>query len=55
VLAANGVDAEKRAIRAGRRNNRQVEILAGLNQGDQVLVSSYAPFGSATRLQLKKK
>ena len=36
----------------GRRNNAQVEVLSGLASGDQVIVSGYAPFGKAERLQL---
>ena len=54
VLAPNGVDAERRPIRLGRRNNRQVEVLGGLAAGDNVIVSSYAAFGTALRLQLKR-
>jgi HlyD family secretion protein len=54
VLAANGIDAEKRLIATGRRNNRQIEVLSGLNAGERVIVSSYAAFGTSARLQLKK-
>jgi HlyD family secretion protein len=54
VLAANGTDAERRTIRTGRRNNRQVEVLSGLSAGEQVIISSYASFGTSPRLQLKK-
>jgi len=46
--------AERRAIRTGRRNNAQVEVLAGLRAGEQVIVSAYAPFGKATRLQISQ-
>ena len=52
VLGRDGERAEKRAVRLGRRNNAQVEVLSGLASGDQVIVSSYAPFGKAERLQL---
>ncbi len=54
VVAANGVDAEKRMIKIGRRNNRQVEVLSGLSVGENVLVSSYSGFETATQVQLKK-
>ncbi|MDT9002114.1 HlyD family efflux transporter periplasmic adaptor subunit [Paucibacter sp. APW11] len=54
VLDANGVDASKKPIQLGRRNNRQVEVLAGLQAGDKVVVSSYAAFGNVTHLQLKR-
>lgn len=52
VLAGDGITAERRAIRTGRRNNAQVEVLSGIAAGERVLVSSYAPFGTAQRLQL---
>jgi HlyD family secretion protein len=44
--------AEKRAVRLGRRNNSQVEVLSGLAAGEQVIISSYGPFGKAEQLQL---
>ncbi|MCC2957633.1 efflux RND transporter periplasmic adaptor subunit [Massilia sp. IC2-477] len=44
--------AEKRAVRLGRRNNSQVEVLSGLAPGEQVIISSYGPFGKAEQLQL---
>ena len=52
VLDAAGRHAERRAIRAGRRNNRQVEILEGLNAGDKVILSSYAAYGNSPRLHI---
>ena len=52
VLNAEGTLAERRAIRTGRRNHHQVEVLAGLAPGERVIVSSYAAFGKATRLEL---
>jgi HlyD family secretion protein len=54
VFGRDGERAEKRAVRLGRRNNAQVEVLSGLAAGEQVIVSSYAPFGKAERLQLTK-
>ncbi len=54
VLGADGVSAERRAIKAGRRSNTQIEVLAGLAPGEKVIISSYAGFGKATRLQLTK-
>ncbi|MCU6435623.1 efflux RND transporter periplasmic adaptor subunit [Undibacterium sp. Jales W-56] len=54
VVADNGIDAEKRMIKTGRRNNRQIEVLSGLKEGEKIVVSSYAAFGNATRLQMKK-
>jgi len=54
VIARDGRSAERRAIRIGRRNNGQVEVAAGLAAGERVIVSSYAAFGKATRLQISR-
>ncbi|HEY5799349.1 MAG TPA: efflux RND transporter periplasmic adaptor subunit, partial [Burkholderiaceae bacterium] len=54
VLGGDGVTAEKRTIRIGRRSNSQIEVLSGLKAGEKVVVSSYTPYGKATRIQLNK-
>jgi HlyD family secretion protein len=54
VLGAGSNIAEKRAIRLGRRNSTQVEVLSGLSAGDRVIISSYTPFGKAERVELTK-
>lgn len=54
VLGRDGERAEKRVVRLGRRNSAQVEVLSGLAAGEQVIISSYTPFGKAERLQLTK-
>ncbi len=54
VVALDGKSAERRTIRIARRNNSQVEIAAGLAAGERVIVSSYATFGKATRLQISR-
>ena len=51
VVGADGAVAQRRAIRTGRRNNSQVEVMSGLAAGEQVIVSSYANYGKANRLQ----
>jgi HlyD family secretion protein len=53
VVAPDG-RASRRAVRLGRRNATQVEVLAGLAAGDAVIVSGYTPFGKAERLELTK-
>ena len=53
VVNADGI-AERRSVRTGRRNSSQVEILSGLEPGEQVIVSSYAAWASTPRLQLSK-
>lgn len=54
VVARDGATVTRRAVRSGRRSNTQVEILAGLAPGEQVVVSSYAAFEKTERLQLIK-
>ena len=54
VVSGNDAMAERRAIRTGRRNNSQVEVMAGLAAGERVVVSSYANYGKANRLQFTK-
>ncbi|WP_229467278.1 efflux RND transporter periplasmic adaptor subunit [Massilia sp. Mn16-1_5] len=54
VLGPDGRTAERRAVRTGRRSNAQVEVLAGLRPGDQVIVSSYAAFGQSTALSISQ-
>jgi HlyD family secretion protein len=52
ALAAGASHAERRAVKLGRRNNTQVEVLHGLAPGDRVIVSGYAGFGEARLLRL---
>ncbi|MQA38450.1 efflux RND transporter periplasmic adaptor subunit [Rugamonas sp. FT29W] len=52
VLDAGGRTAQRRAVRIGRRNNSQLEVLEGLAAGDKVLLSSYAAYGNSPRLQI---
>jgi len=52
VLSPNGRSAERRKIRIGRRNNSQLEVASGLAPGERAIVSTYAGFGNAERLQI---
>lgn len=52
VLNADGDTLEKRAIRTGRKNEQQVEILEGLKAGDQVVISGYEGFAQAEKVRL---
>ena len=54
VVERDGVNASRRAVRVGRRSNSQIEIMSGLAPGEQVIVSGYAAFGKAERIQLTK-
>jgi HlyD family secretion protein len=53
VLDRDGRTAERRAIRIGRRNPEQAEVLGGLSPGDRVIASSYAGYEKYRRLILK--
>ncbi len=55
VLNPKTQTAEKRNIRTGRQNNDSIEILEGLNEGEQVIISSYDSFGESPILVLKNK
>jgi HlyD family secretion protein len=46
--------AGRRSLRLGRRSNSQIEVLAGLQAGERVIVSSYAAYGKAEQLQLSE-
>jgi HlyD family secretion protein len=52
VLDAGGDSALRRDIRVGRRNNRFVEVIAGLQQGDRVITSGYGQMQDMERIQL---
>lgn len=52
VVDADGSYATRRDIRAGRRNNRYVEVIDGLQQGDRVITSSYRQMDDMERVQL---
>jgi HlyD family secretion protein len=54
VVAPDGKTAERRAIRVGRHNDRQVEVASGLAPGEQVIVSAYAAFGKAEQLEIAR-
>ncbi len=54
VLSRDGTKAERRVIRLGRRNNRQVEVATGLVAGERVIVSNYVTFGKTKRLQIDR-
>jgi HlyD family secretion protein len=53
VLDETGKNAVKRRIRPGRQTSDALEVLDGLNVGDQVVISSYESFENCERLILK--
>lgn len=54
VLTRDGRSADRRKIRIGRRNTSQVEVASGLAPGERVIVSTYAGFGAAERLEVSR-
>lgn len=52
VVSADGATANKRTVRLGRRNRDHIEVLEGLNPGEQVIVSPYSGFQNMERLVL---
>ncbi len=53
VVDPSGDYAIKRNIKLGRQNTRFYEVLEGLEEGEQVVVSSYENFGNKDKLVLK--
>jgi HlyD family secretion protein len=47
--------AERRALKLGRRNPEQIEILDGLTAGDHVITSSYETLKRFDRIELRHK
>ena len=52
VLEGNGEFASRRNIRTGRRNNRFIEVIDGLSQGDRIITSSYNQLLEMDRVEL---
>ncbi|MCB1666268.1 MAG: HlyD family efflux transporter periplasmic adaptor subunit [Pseudomonadales bacterium] len=52
AVDSSGAFATRRNIRTGRRNNRFVEVLEGLQQGERVITSSYSQMLDMERIQL---
>jgi HlyD family secretion protein len=53
VIRPGHAYAEKRNIRTGRQNPMHYEITEGLQQGDEVIISSYETLGDYQRINLK--
>ena len=52
VLDADGRHATRRSLQLGRRADGVIEVLGGLQPGEQVVVSPYRAFAGATALDL---
>jgi HlyD family secretion protein len=53
VISAGGGEAERRAVKLGRRNPESVEVIEGLMQGDRVITSSYESLKQFDRIELR--
>ncbi len=53
VVDPSGDYAVKRNIRLGRQNTRFYEVLEGLENGEEVIISSYESFGNKDKVVLK--
>ena len=52
VVSSDGSEAVKRNVRLGRRNSRFIEVLDGLEQGEQVVTSPYSSYKDINQLKL---
>ena len=52
VVSADGSEAIKRTVQMGRRNSSFIEVLDGLEPGEQVITSPYTSFVGMDRLSL---
>ena len=53
VVSQDGSEAVKRQVRLGRRNNQFIEVIEGLEQGEQVVTSPYSSYQDMQRLHFK--
>ena len=54
VVSPDGDEAMRREVRLGRRNTRHIEVLEGLQAGEQVITSPYSGFRDMDRLVLNE-
>lgn len=52
VFVVEGEEAHKRTIRFGSQNPDVIEIVEGLTEGEEIITSSYNPFGDAEKIIL---
>ena len=52
VVSADGSQAVRRTVRLGRRNLRFIEVLDGLESGEEVVTSPYTSYADMDRLEL---
>ncbi|MBU1311198.1 MAG: efflux RND transporter periplasmic adaptor subunit [Gammaproteobacteria bacterium] len=54
VLDSDSAVARKQAVTLGKQSANQIEIVSGLNAGDQVIISGYRDFAQADTIQLQQ-
>jgi len=54
VVDQSGTSAVRRSVRLGRRNAKYIEVLDGLEEGEEVVVSPYSSFKDMDRLNLSE-
>jgi HlyD family secretion protein len=53
VLTPDGTEAERRTVRLGRNSVSTIEILEGLKEGDQVIISDTSALDSYNRIRIR--
>ena len=53
VVTPDGSEAVRRNVELGRRNNQYIEVLSGLEPGEQVIISPYSQFVDRTHLSIQ--
>src|SRR6185295_14927963 len=53
VLTPDGTEAERRQVKLGRNSVSQIEILDGLKEGDQVIISDTTALDSYNRIRVR--
>ncbi len=53
VLTPDGTEAERRSVKLGRNSVSTVEILEGLKEGDQVIISDTSALDSYNRIRIR--
>ena len=53
VLSPDGSEAERRTVKLGRNSVSQIEILDGLKEGDQVIISDTSALDSYNRIRVR--
>ena len=54
VLGKDGREARRRAVKLGRRNAKELEVLSGLAAGEGVIISDYSGLERVDRVDLEK-